>query len=118
MADAMARAVIRNALFFGSVKWTSLIVPRATYTSPELAQVGFHSEELKAMGKQFDTYTAFMKDNDRGICEGEIEGFARFFTEKGSDKILGCVIVCSRAGEMISEVSLAMKHKVGLSGFN
>ena len=39
-ADAMARIVIRNALFLGRAKANSLTIPWCTYTSPEIAHVG------------------------------------------------------------------------------
>lgn len=39
-ADFMARLVIRNALFFGSDKMSKLLIPYATFTSPEIASVG------------------------------------------------------------------------------
>lgn len=39
-ADFMARLVIRNALFFGSGKMSSLLIPWVTYTDPEIAHVG------------------------------------------------------------------------------
>lgn len=40
VADFMARLVIRNALFFGSGKMSSLLIPWATFTEPEVAHVG------------------------------------------------------------------------------
>lgn len=40
VADFMARLVIRNALFFGSGKMSSLLIPWATFTEPEIAHVG------------------------------------------------------------------------------
>ena len=39
MADAMAKIVVRNALFFGRSKVSNLIIPWATYTFPEVAHV-------------------------------------------------------------------------------
>ena len=41
-ADFMARMVIRNALFFGSGKMSSLLIPWVTYTDPEVAHVGLY----------------------------------------------------------------------------
>ena len=39
-ADAMARIVVRNALFFGRARMSSLVIPWCTFTSPEVARVG------------------------------------------------------------------------------
>lgn len=41
--DAMARIAIKNALFFGSEKFSELIVPWATYTEPEISHVGLYA---------------------------------------------------------------------------
>jgi hypothetical protein len=45
VADAHARMVVRNALFFGRAKASDLVIPWATYTSPELAHVGILPDE-------------------------------------------------------------------------
>lgn len=41
-SDIMARYVIRNALFFGSMKYSEVIMPWCTYTDPEIAHVGLY----------------------------------------------------------------------------
>jgi pyruvate/2-oxoglutarate dehydrogenase complex dihydrolipoamide dehydrogenase (E3) component len=112
MADQMARNVIKNACFFGSAKHTDLIVPRVTYTDPEVAQVGLNRLELAANGTEFDEFEYRFEDNDRAICDGDTDGFIKFYCVKGKANILGCVIVCARAGEMIGEVALAMSNKL------
>jgi pyruvate/2-oxoglutarate dehydrogenase complex dihydrolipoamide dehydrogenase (E3) component len=115
MADQMARTVIKNACFFGSSKHTDMIVPRVTYTDPEVAQVGLNKVELADQGTEFNEYVYRFEDNDRAICDGDTDGFIKFYTVKGKPKILGCVIVCARAGEMIGEVALAMTNKMTLN---
>jgi pyruvate/2-oxoglutarate dehydrogenase complex dihydrolipoamide dehydrogenase (E3) component len=42
----------------------------------------------------------------------------RIHVKKGSDKILGATIVARHAGEMISEISVAMKAKLGLGAIS
>ncbi|MEO1973622.1 MAG: FAD-containing oxidoreductase, partial [Pirellulaceae bacterium] len=61
-----------------------------------------------------DGYTQPLADVDRAILEGETEGFVRVHTKKGSDRILGATIVAENAGDMISQVTLAMTHGLGL----
>jgi pyruvate/2-oxoglutarate dehydrogenase complex dihydrolipoamide dehydrogenase (E3) component len=55
-----------------------------------------------------------MSEVDRAIAEGETEGMVRIHLKKGTDKILGATIVARHAGEMISEISVAMAAKMGL----
>ena len=114
-ADFMARMVIQNALFPGrGGKVSTLTIPWATYTSPELAHVGMYPSEAKEKGIEIDTYTQPFDAIDRAILEGETEGFVRIHVKKGSDKILGATIVAANAGDMIGEITLAMKYGIGL----
>lgn len=113
-ADFMARSVIRNALFMGRARHSSLVIPWATYTSPELAQVGLNKESAVAKGIEIDTFEQQMKHVDRAILEGEAEGFVRIHTRKGTDEIVGATIVAPNAGDLIGEISLAMTGKIGL----
>ena len=49
-ADAMARIVIGNALFFGRSKSSTLTIPWCTYTDPEIAHVGLYAHQAKEKG--------------------------------------------------------------------
>jgi len=119
-ADAMAQIVIQNALFphplgLGYASTNSLIIPWCTFTEPEIAHVGLYGHEAEQRNIEIDTFTFHLNEVDRAILDGEDEGFARVHVKKGTDTILGATIVASHAGDMISEFTLAMKAKVGLS---
>ncbi len=114
-ADAHARLVVRNALFFGRGKASKLVMPWATYTSPEIAHVGLYAEEARERGYRVDTLTVPLGENHRARLEGEDEGFLRVHLKKGSDEILGATLVASHAGDMIGALAFAMTHDLGLS---
>eukprot|EP00210_Caulerpa_lentillifera_P008555 g8160.t1 len=114
VADFMARLVIRNALFYGSGKFSSLLIPWTTYTEPEVAHVGLYEQDLIAKDIKYTKFVKPMADVDRAICDGEETGFVKILVKEGSDKILGATIVASNAGNMISEVSVAMEANFGL----
>jgi pyruvate/2-oxoglutarate dehydrogenase complex dihydrolipoamide dehydrogenase (E3) component len=113
-ADFMARIVIQNALFKGRAKAGSLIIPWSTYTSPEIAHVGLYEKEARARGIEVDTFTQELSRVDRAILDGETEGFVRVHVHKGTDKIVGATVVAAHAGELIGEMTLAMKGGLGL----
>jgi len=113
-ADFMARTVIRNALFFGKDKMSSLLIPYATFTSPEIASVGLYAKDLNEKGIKFRTFEKKFEDNDRSICDGETTGMVRIRVEEKSDRILGATIVGKGAGNMISEITLAIQSNTGL----
>ncbi len=107
-ADAMARAVLRNALFFGREKLSAMVIPWVTYTDPEVAHVGFYEAGARSAGYDVGTITENFEDVDRAILDGETEGFARAHYDRKTGKILGGTIVARHAGEMIGELSLAI----------
>lgn len=90
------------------------VLPRVTYTEPELAAVGLTEAEASAQGIAFDVTRYDLDDLDRAIAESEAHGFVKILTAKGSDEILGATIVGQHAGEILAEVTFAMKHKMGL----
>lgn len=61
-----------------------------------------------------ETFTRHFNEVDRVILEGKTEGFVRVHVRKGSDKIIGETIVAPNAGDMISELTLANTHGLGL----
>ncbi|MHC5212029.1 MAG: mercuric reductase [Planctomycetota bacterium] len=107
-ADAMARIVLQNALFFGRKRASALVIPWCTYTDPEIAHVGLYESQAREAGHDVETLTVELADVDRALLDGETEGFARVHHAKGSGRILGATIVASHAGEMIGELALAM----------
>jgi pyruvate/2-oxoglutarate dehydrogenase complex dihydrolipoamide dehydrogenase (E3) component len=113
-ADAAARIVIQNALFGGRKKWSALTIPWTTYTDPEIAHVGMYENDAKEKGIAVETFIKPLKEVDRAIADGEEEGFVKIHVKKGTDKILGGTIVARHAGEMISEITLAMVGHLGL----
>ncbi len=116
MADATARIVIQNALFWGRQRLSALTVPWCTYTDPEIAHVGVYVEDACTRSSRFPmkTFTIPISDVDRAVLDGEDEGFVKIHVREGTDTILGATVVARHAGEMINEISLAMVAGIGL----
>ncbi len=109
-AEAAARGVLRNALFFGNVKASQLVMPWVTYTDPEIAHVGLYKADAQAAGFDVATVTQHFDDVDRAILDGETKGLARAHYDRKTGKILGATIVARHAGEMLGELTLAITH--------
>lgn len=114
LADAHARMILRNALFFGRQRVSQLTIPWCTYTDPEIAHVGLYEAEARQRGIEVTTYTQELSEVDRAVLDGETDGFVKVHVRKGSDRIVGATIVASHAGEMISELTTAIAAGVGL----
>ncbi len=113
-ADASARIVIQNALFFGRKRMSALTIPWCTYTDPAIAHVGLYVREARKRKIPVKTFTIPMHDVDRAIADDEETGFVKIHVRDGTDQILGGTIVARHAGEMINEITLAMVAGIGL----
>jgi len=116
-ADFTARIVVRNILMpFQLLRqkadWS--VVPWCTYTDPEVAHVGLSEKEAKQKNIEYDLFVVPLEDVDRAVVESEEAGFAKVLTAKGSDKIVGAIIVGPHAGDLLHEFVLAMSAKIGL----
>jgi pyruvate/2-oxoglutarate dehydrogenase complex dihydrolipoamide dehydrogenase (E3) component len=113
-ADAHARLVVANALFFGRGKASRLVMPWCTYTGPEVAHVGLYEKEAREAGHAVDTITVSLEELDRAVLDEANRGFVRVHLKKGTDRILGATLVAEHAGDMIGELALAITGRVGL----
>jgi pyruvate/2-oxoglutarate dehydrogenase complex dihydrolipoamide dehydrogenase (E3) component len=107
-ADAMARIAIQNALFVGRKRASTLVIPWATYTDPEIAHVGMHARDADQAGDRVVTLQVALEDVDRAVLDGDTAGFARAHVDARSGRLLGATIVSRHAGDLIGELSLVM----------
>lgn len=112
-ADAMARIVVRNALFPARRRFSTATIPWATFTDPELGQVGPHERCAAARGLATDVYRLDYPQLDRAATDGA-SGFIKLLAARGTDRILGATVVGPLAGELIGTISLAMAGGIGL----
>lgn len=113
-ADAAARVAVRNALFPGRRRLSRLLIPRCTYTEPEVAQVGLSREEAAQRGAPVVVHRVGWDRVHRALLEGEERGALEVLVRRGSDRIAGATVVGAGAGEIVSEIALAMEAGVGL----
>lgn len=115
LAGTHAALVVRNALFAMPINADEIVVPRVTYTDPELAAVGIsESEAIKAFGIGVRVLCIPVEENDRAQTEGDTRGFAKLVTSK-SGKVLGVAMVGRHAGDQIFMWSLVMSSGMKLS---
>ena len=113
-ADAQAKVVLQNALFLPSASISKHVVPRCTYTDPEVAVAGKSEADLIEEKCAYDCYRLKFSDLDRGRTQADSEGFAKIFVGKGGDEILGVTVVGTDAGEQIATICVLMSNGLGL----
>jgi pyruvate/2-oxoglutarate dehydrogenase complex dihydrolipoamide dehydrogenase (E3) component len=106
-----------NALFgrFKRFRADYSVIPRATFTDPEVARVGLSEAEAHEKGVACEVTRYGIDDLDRAIADGTAYGFVKVLTVPGKDRILGVTIVGEHAGDLLAEYVLAMKHGLGLN---
>lgn len=115
VADYQARTVLRNALFPLTTNVNYDVVPRVTFTIPELASVGLTEAAARARhGESVRVFTREFSGLDRAIADGRTTGLLKIVADR-KGRILGGHIVGYNAGGIIAEITLAMKQKIPLS---
>jgi len=106
-----------NALFGGFLKFKAdySVIPWCTFTDPEVAHVGLNEQEAREKKAPYEVTRYCIDDLDRAITDEEAHGVVKVLTMPGKDTILGATIVGERAGDLIGEFVLAMKHGLGLN---
>ena len=115
MAGYEASLFIRGALFRAPAKLDPAIVPWATYTDPELAQVGLsESEARRQHGEAIRVLRWKMAENDRAQTERETDGLVKVITDRRG-RVLGATIVAPHAGELIQPWCLAISRRLKIA---
>lgn len=107
-ADAAARICLRNAFFPGKSSFEKVVMSWCTYTDPEIAHVGLYEAQAVEAGNKVSQVRVSLKDVHRSVIAGGSEGFLKVLVGKRG-KILGGTLVAAHAGDMISELAVAMK---------
>jgi pyruvate/2-oxoglutarate dehydrogenase complex dihydrolipoamide dehydrogenase (E3) component len=114
-AGWQAFQAVRNALLPGSTSGLTDLVPRITFTDPEVAHVGPTEEQARAQfGQEITVCRWNLSRVDRAVCENDRSGFIKLIA-KTDGTILASTIVAERAGETINEVAVAIKHKLKIN---
>lgn len=115
-ANYHAGLVIRNALFRLPVKVDPTAIPWATYTDPELAQVGLTEDAARQRFGDIKVLKAEFHHNDRAIAERDERGFIKVVTRRNG-RLLGATIVGKGAGDLAGHWQFALNRGAKMSAF-
>lgn len=116
-AEYEARIATRNALFRGTRKRKLSLMPRVTFTDPEIASVGLTFDEATEANPKTNIHEHKVDFDrlDRAVCEGDPVGLIKVIVDP-KEKILGVHIFGMGAGEALAEWVLAMENGIPISG--
>ncbi len=116
LANYHAGLVIRSALFRMRARVKDGVVPRVTFTDPELAHVGLSEQEARERGLAFRVLRWPYHENDRARAERASVGHIKVVTDRRG-VILGATIVGVAAGELITAWALAVTEGLNIRAF-
>jgi len=90
-------------------EWVARVIPSVAYTDPEIAWVGVTESEAKAKGLKVGVGKFPWAASGRAIGIGRTEGFTKLIFDEATHRIVGGGIVGVHAGDLISEVALAIE---------
>ncbi|MBO6055158.1 MAG: dihydrolipoyl dehydrogenase [Oscillospiraceae bacterium] len=109
VAEAQGRNAVASIL--GKTLPVNLsVIPSCIYTSPEIASVGLTEDEAKAAGIPVKTKKSLTGANGKAVISQSESGYVKVITHAETDVILGAQLVCPRATDMISELTVAVSE--------
>jgi dihydrolipoamide dehydrogenase len=85
------------------------VIPAVAYTDPEIAWVGLTEDEAKKQGVKIGVGKFPWAASGRAIANGRDEGFTKLIFDHATHRIVGGGIVGTHAGDLISELALAVE---------
>lgn len=113
-----------RGLFARPARWNGRVVPRVTFSSPEVASVGLTEREARHGHRGVRTWTVPLERVDRAVTMGATRGFVKLVTARGwpnripglasriGDEIVGACIVGPNAGELLMPIAVAMRARL------
>lgn len=101
---------VANALNGDVQRVSDLVIPRCTYTFPEIAHVGITPQEAAERGMAINTHRLELATIERARIDGETEGFATLHIHNGI--IVGATFVSAHAAESLPLLTLAVMQKM------
>ena len=113
-AGWQAFQAVRNALLPGQSAGQRDLVPRVTFLDPEVAHVGLTEDQARVRYSDVEVHRRPMDEVDRAAADGETTGFLKLVA-RSNGRLLGATAVATRAGELISELGLALQQRMTLA---
>lgn len=112
VASLMGQLAARNALHGAGEALDMRILPRVTFTDPEVASVGITQEQAGQAGRDVRVGFASLVDAEKAQIDGQKHGHVKVVADAASGEVLGCHVVAETAGDMIHEAVALMAGRV------
>ncbi len=109
------RLAAENALGTSKQPRDYRALPAVVFTDPQLATVGLTEKQARERGIVVDVAKLPMSYVPRALAARDTRGFVKLIRERGTDRLVGAVILAPEAGDLIMEPALAIRHGIPVS---
>jgi mercuric reductase len=109
------RLAAENALGTSKQPRDYRALPAVVFTDPQLATVGLTEKQARERGIAVDVAKLPMSYVPRALAARDKRGFVKLIRERGTDRLVGAVILAPEAGDLIMEPALAIRHGIPVS---
>ncbi|MBK8894477.1 dihydrolipoyl dehydrogenase [Propionivibrio sp.] len=109
VAAEVAAGELKGNAELARVAFDAKVIPSVAYTHPEVAWVGYTEDQAKKEGRKIEVARFPWAASGRAIANGAEYGFTKLIFDPETHRVIGGAIVGPSAGDMISEVCLAIE---------
>lgn len=106
------KVAVENGFAGNSSKVDYSSLPWVVFTDPQVAGAGLDEEEAEALNVSFEVSRLELKDVPRAIAANDTRGFIKLIRNTDTDKLIGARIVAPGGGELIQQLSMAIKYGI------
>jgi len=114
-AASEGKLAAENALTSAGRKRDLNAVPWVIFTDPQVAGVGMDERQAKAAAIEAEAAVLPMEAVPRAIAARDTRGFVKLIRDPASDRLLGARILAPEGGELLMELTLAIRHGITVS---
>ena len=100
-----------------AAEYNNARVPRAVYTTPEIASVGVSETQAQAQGLEIKKHKSFFLANGRAAAQGQTDGYVQWLSDIKTGKWLGASGVGEHAAELVHIAAVALEAQLTVSQF-
>ncbi|GIV53661.1 MAG: mercuric reductase [Candidatus Kapaibacterium sp.] len=90
-------------------------LPWVVFTDPQLAAVGLNERQAQAAGLAYETSVLPLSEVPRAVVSRDTRGFVKLLRDPGTDRLLGARILAPDGGELVTELTLALRYEIPVS---
>lgn len=106
------KIAVENAFAGADNKADYSSLPWVVFTDPQIAGAGLDEAQAEAEGIPFEVSKLELKDVPRAIAANDTRGFIKLIRNTETDKLVGARVVAPEGGELIQQLSMAIKYGI------